>query len=652
VDIYALGILGYELLTGTTPFEDRAPHQILAAHMTEDPEEITARRSDVPPPLADVVMRCLEKDIDKRWNTGDEVVHRLGALGTPGTVPASDPTKRHAKVWLTPVIAGLVASFFLWQWLGTSTDVPEGLSSSIAVFPFTYRGGPELEYWGEGMVRLLSTSLDGAGDLRKVDPIAVHGAVERADNGVLDPEAAGRIARDLGARWFVLGEILEVGAQLNVSATLYDVGRGGTPVGEATAAAEPDVSMVDGVATQLLASGGFPGSRVTTIAEVTTASMPALKAYLEGEKLFRAGEFRAAIEVLEEAVTIDSQFAAAYYRLSEAANWAVVPSVAEEAAAAAVRHASRLDHDRRMLGALGAFRSGAFEEAERTYREVAQTWPQDVEALVQLGEVQFHSGPLRGFPIANSRRAFERALEIDPDNMLSLIHLQRIAAGAGDGMATDTLGQRILALMPTGERSFEVELYRANGLQDSVVFDDLYNRLDELPDRDLPQTLAVLMYDDGFEEGERLLATHLRSDRAPAVRALGHAVRAHWLATHGRWERAWRELDVAETLDRALGLTHRTFFALHPIAAMGAIRSFATTCLALYPPAWERWSVPWQRRLRFVGRPTRRPCHMSRSMRSASRPVSHCSVETRAPPLRRSSVSLPLGTTSRRCTLP
>ncbi len=60
-DIYALGILGYELLTGTTPFGDRAPHQILAAHMTEAPEAVTNRRSDVPAVLADVVMRSLER---------------------------------------------------------------------------------------------------------------------------------------------------------------------------------------------------------------------------------------------------------------------------------------------------------------------------------------------------------------------------------------------------------------------------------------------------------------------------------------------------------------------------------------------------------------------------------------------------------------
>ncbi len=563
VDIYALGILGYELLTGSTPFEGRAPHQILAAHVTEDPDHVTSRQPSVPTALAQVVMRCLEKEIDERWSSGEEIVQRLDNLDD-ATVAV--PRTSRLTRWAAPAVAAFVVVAFLWQWMGTNADGAASSSNSIVVFPFAFRGSGDLEYWGEGMVRLLSSSLDGAGDLRKVDPNAVHGAVDRLD-AVLDPTSATGIARDLDARWFVLGEIVEVGEELNVSATLYDAAGDGSPVGEATAMAAPDASMVDGVATQLLASGGFPGSGVTPIAEVTTASMPALKAYLEGEALFRAGEFLEAIAVLEEAVAIDTQFAAAYYRLSEAANWAVVPEVAERAAAAAVRHSARLsDHDRRMLEALGAFRRGEFDHAERMYREVTQIWPQDVEAWVQLGEIQFHSGPLLGSPVVNSRQAFDRVLDIDPENLLAMVHLQRVAAASSEGEGMDSLGRAILGLLPTGDRSFEAEMYRAIGLQDSVVLDSVFTRLDSLPDRDLAVTLAVLMYGDGFREGERILEAHIRADRAPEVRAVGHAVRAHWLATHGRWEAAWGELEKSEALDRSLGLTHHAFFTLHPMA--------------------------------------------------------------------------------------
>ena len=61
-DIYALGCMGYELLTGQPPFTAETPQRVLAAHLTEKPQPIASKRSDVPRSLAAIIMRCLEKD--------------------------------------------------------------------------------------------------------------------------------------------------------------------------------------------------------------------------------------------------------------------------------------------------------------------------------------------------------------------------------------------------------------------------------------------------------------------------------------------------------------------------------------------------------------------------------------------------------------
>ncbi len=88
-DIYAMGVVAYEMLAGHPPFAGRPAPKIMIAHMTELPEPVSARRSDAPPRLAHAVMRCLEKDPSDRWQTVDDFVPLLDELGAP---PATRPT--------------------------------------------------------------------------------------------------------------------------------------------------------------------------------------------------------------------------------------------------------------------------------------------------------------------------------------------------------------------------------------------------------------------------------------------------------------------------------------------------------------------------------------------------------------------------------
>ncbi|MGH7594150.1 MAG: protein kinase domain-containing protein, partial [Gemmatimonadales bacterium] len=83
VDIYALGVLGYELLAGRPPFTGATPQQVLAAHVTTAPEPVTTHRSTVSPTLSAVIMRALQKRPADRWQTADEMLAQLEPLTTP-----------------------------------------------------------------------------------------------------------------------------------------------------------------------------------------------------------------------------------------------------------------------------------------------------------------------------------------------------------------------------------------------------------------------------------------------------------------------------------------------------------------------------------------------------------------------------------------
>ena len=89
VDIYAYGIMAYEMLTGQTPFHGRSPHAMLGAQLAAIPEPVTSRRPGIPPLLAHVVMKCLEKRPADRPQTASDLIATIDMLTTPsgGTVP-------------------------------------------------------------------------------------------------------------------------------------------------------------------------------------------------------------------------------------------------------------------------------------------------------------------------------------------------------------------------------------------------------------------------------------------------------------------------------------------------------------------------------------------------------------------------------------
>lgn len=442
----------------------------------------------------------------------------------------------------------------------------------IAILPFTVLGTTRLAYLREGMVDLLAIRLDGEDELDAVDPLAVLGYVRREHIVDPDPEDGRRVAREFGAEQFLLGSVIWLGEKVQVIAALYRAD--GSLVTKATVTVNSEREMntlVDDLTRKLLArQPSTPGEQLSRAAAMTTTSLPALQAFLAGEKDFRAGRLDAAAEAYGRAAREDSTFALALYRLSTVLDWSgrtIDRRSPGDVVHQALRFKSRLaPHERMLLDARDAYWNGSARQAEQLYREVLSTHPEDMEAWNELGEVLFHRGVWLGSPITRARQPFEQVLALAPQNLGSRLHLARIAALEGRPGAADSLLAQSMRLSPDAARSVEMRGLVAFGggtprqraeverMLAAMGYDELWVNI-----------WRIAVYTDDPAAGERLSRLLATPDRSPRARVLARTVAASMQAAAGRWGAARGSLAAAEPAEPEYVAQVRANLALLPL---------------------------------------------------------------------------------------
>jgi tetratricopeptide (TPR) repeat protein len=488
----------------------------------------------------------------------------LEALPGPASAestPAGGRRDRPRSLFGVPLARAVLVLFVIalavaggWAMRTRAIGARSSTAGAVAVFPFDVRAGKEDAYLREGMVSLLAARLDGAGGLRSTDPQALLRSVGAGPPDIL---GASRLASRLGAGLYVLGSVVGDGRRIEVAASLYRAGGRAQPVATARAegAADDVFGVVDQIAIQLLSAavpGGGSGSSRT--AALTTSSLPAFKAYLDGERALRELRTGPAVEAFTRAVAIDTTFALAYSRLAISAIWNGDDSVAVAASGVAERRSGSLPpRYREQLAADVAFLRDD-PDVESRYRRILERYPQDAETWYRLGELLFHRNPGRGRQSAEARAPFERALVLDPGNELYLVHLRELACmenRAGDlarlnprGPALDSLNPLINGTMaalagPAPRRDSVIARLAAAG------DDEFYNVVAKASVCSPPEAVAALLR--GAEHRSRGAESSWRIFNLELARG-------RWLAARSAIASV-RETDpAAETLVRARGL--------------------------------------------------------------------------------------------------
>jgi DNA-binding SARP family transcriptional activator/TolB-like protein len=464
------------------------------------------------------------------------------------------------------VLGALVVTVVSW-WRPARTSGADA-PAVVAVMPFVVQGSPSLGYLGPGLADLLGTSLDGAGRLRSVDSRVIADAAGTDRGRAIDQRAAASIARRLDARYYVLGGVVEAGRRLRISAYLYDRSDGARPLAQESVESTADsvFAAVDALAAKLLVERfRTPGERLSRSAAMSTTSLPALKAYLDGQSSFGDGDYPRALEAYARAVAADSTFALAYYRLSQAADWAGRDEAVLPSAQRALRFANHLSaQDSLLVRAFVEWRTGRLDDAERLYRAELADHPDDVEGWYQLGALLFQGNPLRGRDATEARTAFERVLALDPDNADALVHLARIASLEQRPARVDSIVRRVLALGPARD-VLELRAFRAFALGDRQgqkrVTTELLASAERVP---AVTALEVATNADDLEGAERFGRALAEPRRPRDVQGYGHRLLAQTAVARGQWRAAQRELAAAEPFDSTAALELRSLLVVLP----------------------------------------------------------------------------------------
>ena len=549
-DQYALACVFYELVTGKQAFGGPTMQAMLTSMLTGPRPKLSAVVDGIPVEVDSATQRALSTDPKHRFDTITGFA-RAVTQETSGAAAATRESRRWKRLAIVlPVLVAVAAA--VWAlFLGPGRRVVVSGAETIAVVPFTVSGSG-LEGIGQGMVDLLSVNLDGVGPIRTIEPRSVLREWRRRVNvgqtGDLDDALA--VARNTRAASVLTGSIVTVGGTARLNAELYDLE--GTRIGTAVIDGPVDSVLVlaDGLALALLrdiwkSREPLPSANATGI---NSASMPAIRAYLLGERYHRRGEWDSAQVAFESAVAADSTFALAWYRLANTLGWKGLYNnpVALAASANAVRFSDSLPpRMRSLLVAYDFFSRGENAVAADSARAYLQRYPEDADGWYLLGEAQYHGRAFRPLSPETLREPFDRVLALDSSLAPAAIHPMELAVTTGD---TALLRRYEVVFRSAGSES---ELNRAVQARRALAGDD--SAFVAMFDNPIGAGLALASLHGRFADPEvdadRILQSAIEISRDPPPTPFGFQLRS----MGGLIAQALGRTDSARQLVRGIG---------------------------------------------------------------------------------------------------
>ncbi len=451
-DIFALGVILYELLSGERPFVADSVLASLIKRTQEAAVPVMERNAAIPGVLGQIVDKCLERDLNARYQNVEEILDDISNW-RDGTLSGFARTKSKAKSpapsrvrFSRAMISGAAALVMLavggYLLRGrlfppSSGTAPVAPAVSLAILPFRNAStDASLDWLGSSLADMLTTDVGQSASLRTVSPNVLHQIftdLRISTATVLDPGTIRRVADFSSADRLVWGQYARFGNTIRIDATLQDTRNNRNISLKAEAPSEKDIpaaidqlaesvrqalSLPPGVMKELKASGFQP----------TSNSVDALKDYNLGLSLQGDGKNMDAQKQFDAATKADTNFALAFARLAQTYSALGYDSEAERAARKAVLLSQDLpEAEKYQISAIELQVNKHFPEAIKAYENLARVLPDNSDVRAALARLYEDSGDL-----GKAKDYYQKILATNSKDIGATIDLGRIQLKSGD----------------------------------------------------------------------------------------------------------------------------------------------------------------------------------------------------------------------------
>ena len=450
-DIFALGLICYEMLTGNMPYRAESALASLIRRTRERAEPVTVHDPAIPGVLSGIVSKCLETDVEQRYKSTAEILEDLEAwhgqvagasLKFHANVASAVPSNKWIKWAGAAAFAVLLAGGGYLVFRETSHPHSHGQTVnvpaiSLAIMPY-YNASqdPALNWLGASLADMLGGDIGQSASVRTVSADRLHQVLHDlhiSGTSQVDVATIRRLADFTNAGIVVFGQYVRIGGQIRIETTILDVANDTRTELKTDVADEKDIlKSVDGLAGEIR-------SRLTTNTDTlndlkahsmrpSTNSVEALHAYDNGLQLARKGNNIDAITQFQAATTADPNFALAYSQLGEAYSTLGHDDEAQAASRRAVELSDSLPtREKYIIAANHARIMKDSQKAIAAYEKLAAENPGDTDIQFVLAELYEQTS---NYPAAKQRLA--AVLASDPKNVAALLASGRVAIRSGD----------------------------------------------------------------------------------------------------------------------------------------------------------------------------------------------------------------------------
>lgn len=521
-DLFSLGVIFYELLTGKSPYPDDAALATLWKRLQEKPKPPIEVDPAVPRPLNDIVMKSLEIKPEDRWGSAHEMVQQLeiwlgpSAGGSTIFLPAS----RGAAYWKwasATLAVLLVAGLLVFRLKYPRKPKPAHPPVSVLVADFTNHTGDPI--FNDTLEPMLNIALEGASFINAYSRGNAHKLAQKlpTPTATLDEQSARLVAVAQGVGAVVTGSVSRRGNGYKLSVEALDA-RSGNSI----ATAEVSASNIDqlllavpklaapirkalGDATpesvQLAASGPF-----------TAASLEVVHLYSIGMEQQFAGKMEESLRSFSKAVELDPNFARAYAGMSAPSAALGRQADAEQYIKLAMQHVDRMtERERYHTRAFFYLVTGDYQKCAEEYGNLVSQYPAD-----RIGQADLAVCSLQLRNIPKAIEASRKAVEIVPNGVVQRLNLSFQSSFGGDFQSGEREARAALQINPSSDQGYLnlAEAQLAQGQLSQAM--ESYHQLEKVSA--MGASMAALgladmaMYEGHFADAVRLLEKTAAAD--------------------------------------------------------------------------------------------------------------------------------------------